>query len=193
MRKLIVCNIISVDGYFEGPGKNVMALPFDPAFDVYNASLMHAADTVLVGRTTFLQLLGYWPPVAENQEHPDAERQVSRRFRDIKKIVISDNLSHEDTAPWTDTQIIKKADAKEAIEKLKQSPGNDIVIFGSHTMWNDLLVQGLVDELHFMIGPALLGAGTPVFEKEEPVQLELIEATILPNSQLVLHKYKVKK
>ena len=53
MRKLIVCNIVSVDGYYEGPGKDVMALPFDEAFDEYNAERLRAADTLLLGRTSF--------------------------------------------------------------------------------------------------------------------------------------------
>jgi hypothetical protein len=52
MRKLIVSNITSLDGYYEGPGKNVMALPMDEAFDAYNAERLRTADTLL-GRTTY--------------------------------------------------------------------------------------------------------------------------------------------
>ena len=46
MRKLIVCNMMSLDGYYEGPGKNVMVLPMDQAFDSYNAERLRAADTL---------------------------------------------------------------------------------------------------------------------------------------------------
>jgi hypothetical protein len=53
MRKLIVSNIMSLDGYFEGPGKDVMVLPLDEAFDAYNAERLRAADTLLPGRTTY--------------------------------------------------------------------------------------------------------------------------------------------
>lgn len=53
MRKLIVSNIMSLDGYYEGPGKNVMVLPMDETFDAYNAERLRAADTLLLGRNTY--------------------------------------------------------------------------------------------------------------------------------------------
>lgn len=52
MRKLIVCNIMSLDGYYTGLGNNVMVMPMDEAFDAYNVERLHAADTLLLGRTT---------------------------------------------------------------------------------------------------------------------------------------------
>ena len=55
MRKLIVSNIMSLDGYYEGPGENVMVLPMDEAFDAYNAERLRAADTLLLER-----LAGPW-------------------------------------------------------------------------------------------------------------------------------------
>lgn len=67
--------------------------------------------------------------------------------------------------------------------------GAHILVFGSATLWNALLVAGLVDELHLMIGPALLGAGTPVFTGSARVPLRLIEARVLPESQLILARY----
>lgn len=67
MRKLIVCNIVSLDGFYEGPGKDVMALPFDEAFDVYNAERLRAADTLLLGRTSFDGFKSYWPSLAETR------------------------------------------------------------------------------------------------------------------------------
>jgi dihydrofolate reductase len=53
MRKLIVCNIMSLDGYYEGPGRNVIVLPMDENFDAHNAERLRAAETLLAGRTTF--------------------------------------------------------------------------------------------------------------------------------------------
>lgn len=53
MRKLIVCNIISLDGFFSGPGGNVMVMPFDNGFSDYNAERLRAADTLVLGRTSF--------------------------------------------------------------------------------------------------------------------------------------------
>jgi dihydrofolate reductase len=189
MRKLIVCNIVSLDGYYEGPGKDVMALPFDEAFDDYNAERLRAADTLLLGRRSFDGFKGYWPPVADNPDVRPVEREISRLNMAIPKVVISDSLTPDDTAPWTNTEIVKRAEAHDRIADLKRQSGREIVVFGSHTMWNDLLVAGLVDELHLMIGPALLGAGTPVFEGESRVGLELLESRRLDGSQLVLVRY----
>jgi dihydrofolate reductase len=70
MRKLIVCNIMSLDGYYEGPGGNVMVLPLDQAFDAYNAERLRAADTLLLGRTTYDGFKGFWPSV---ERHPLSE------------------------------------------------------------------------------------------------------------------------
>jgi dihydrofolate reductase len=66
MRKLIVSNIMSLDGYYEGPGKNVMVLPMDEAFDTYNAERLRAADTLLLGRNTYDGFKGFWPSVADD-------------------------------------------------------------------------------------------------------------------------------
>lgn len=189
MRKLIVCNIVSLDGYYEGPGGDVMALPFDEAFDAYNLERLRAADTLLLGHTSFRGFRSYWPPVADDPDARAVEREISRRNNAIDKVVVSDSLTARQTAPWHNTGIVKRAEAHERIAELKRLPGKEILVFGSRTLWNDLLAAGLVDEVHLMIGPALLGAGTPVFKGRAPVRLRLLEARALPDSQLVLTRY----
>ena len=66
MRKLIVANIMSLDGYFEGSGKDVMALPMDGFFDEHNLERLRAADTLLLGATTYMGMRGFWPAVADD-------------------------------------------------------------------------------------------------------------------------------
>lgn len=74
MRKLIVTNMMSLDGYYEGPGKNVMALfsyrqnayPTDQSFDEYNAERLRSADTLVLGRVTYQSFKDYWPPIADD-------------------------------------------------------------------------------------------------------------------------------
>jgi dihydrofolate reductase len=193
MRKLIVANIVSLDGYYDGPGKDVMALPFDDAFDEYNAERLRAADTLLLGRTSFEGFKSYWPPVADDPDVRPVEREISRRNTAIDKVVVSDSLSPDQTAPWHNTRIVKRADAHQQIADLKRQAGEDILVFGSRTLWNDLLVGGLVDELHLMIGPAFLGGGTPVFGGQERVPLRLLESRTLEGSELVLARYGVRQ
>lgn len=195
MRKLIVCNIISVDGYYSGPDNNVMVMPFDYGFDLYNAERLRAATTLLLGRSSFEGFRSYWPEVVNDERADETNREISRLDNAIDKVVISDSLRADETAPWTDsTRIIKRADAYEQIAALKQEEGGDILVFASHKMWNDLLVNGLVDEVHLMVGARFLGTGVPVFEDQPPVDMQLIAPPqTWEGSNLVLLKYGPKK
>ena len=188
MRKLIVTNIISVDGFYSGPNDNVMVMPFDTPFSDYNAERLRAADTLLLGRRSFEGFRDYWPAVADNPDVAPVEREISRLNNAIDKVVVSDTLTDADLAPWTNTRIVRRADAHEEIAELKRGPGREILVFGSHVLWNDLVSAGLVDELHLMIGSAFLGDGVPVFSGPR-TGLRLLDARVLDGSQLILARY----
>ena len=145
MRKLMVCNIMSLDGYYTGPGNNVMFLPMDHAFDTYCAERLRAAGTLLLGRTTYEGFKGFWPSVADDPSATPTQREIARLDNAIDKIVISDSLTAAQTAPWENTRIIYRAEAHAQLADLKHQPGNDILVFGSHTLWKDLLAHDLVD------------------------------------------------
>jgi dihydrofolate reductase len=192
MRKLVVANIMSLDGYVEGPGGNVMVLPMDDFFDEHNLERLRAADTLLLGATTYTGLKGYWPAVANNPEVADLHRETGQRNNQIQKVVVSDSLTTDDTAPWTDTTAIaRRADAHRAVAELKDRPGKDILMFGSRTLWNDLLSAGLVDELHLMVGAAVLGGGTPAFGAGPVPPLRLAGTGRRDGSDNLLVRYEV--
>jgi hypothetical protein len=121
MRKLIVCTIMSLDGYFEGPGGNVMVLPLNGAFDAYCAERLRAADTLLLGRTTYDGFKGFWPSVAEDPSFTLTQREISRFDNEIDKVVVSDTLTPGETAPWHNTRIVGRADAHPQIAALARS------------------------------------------------------------------------
>jgi dihydrofolate reductase len=190
MRKLIVFTMVSVDGYVSGPGGNVMVLPFDQAFDPCCAERLHAADTMLLGRTTFAGMVQYWPPLADDPNAPEVEREISRLNTAIDKVVVSDTLTAEQATPWQDTtRIVGRSDARAVVTELKQADGRDIVVFGSRTLWNSLLADGLVDEVHLLIGAGAIGAGLPAFDR--PAKLRLLDTRTFDGCDSVLVRYAV--
>lgn len=109
MRKLIVTNIVSLDGYYEGPGGNVMVLPMDQSFDAYCAERLAAADTLLLGRNTYEGFKGFWPQMADNPDATPTQREISRLDDAIEKVVVSDTITADQTEPWRDTTRIVRA------------------------------------------------------------------------------------
>lgn len=188
MRKLIVTAIVSLDGYFEGENFDVMALPMGDAFNDHNLERLQAASTLLLGRKTFTDFLSFWPGLAAKEDAPEVLRAISRINDSIEKVVVSDTLT--ETGPWTDTEVVARAEARERIAKLKAEEGGDIIMFGSRTLWHDLLAAGLVDEFHLMYGPVVLGAGTPMFEPDS-VSFKLLGLRSFEGSENFVVQYAV--
>jgi dihydrofolate reductase len=191
MRKLVVCNIISLDGFYSGPGGDVMVMPFDAGFSDYNAERLRAADTLLLGRTSYEGFRSYWPTVAEDMSQPAVEREISRLNAAIEKVVVSNSLKPDGLEGWGPTRVVRRAGAHAAIAALKRGPGRDILIFGSHLLWNALLAAGLVDELHLMIGAVVLGDGVRAFETRPPGSLRLLDTRTFDGSSLLMARYAV--
>src|SRR5258705_9725378 len=126
MRKLIVSNLVTLDGYYEGTDKSVDSLfdnfhedySGDQNFDYYNAELLRAADFLLLSRSAFLSNKGFWPGVAHDPAATAIRRETAGLFSSIEKIVISENLTSADLAPWYNTRMSKRADAYKDIASL---------------------------------------------------------------------------
>jgi dihydrofolate reductase len=192
MRKLVVANFMSLDGYYDGPGGDFMVMPLDETFDAYNAERLRAADTLLVGARSYLGFKGYWPPQADNPDARPVIREIGRRNNAIDKVVVSDTLTEDQTDPWrSTTTIVRRADAHRAIAELKRGDGREILVFGSRTLWNDLLAHGLVDELHLMVGAGVVGGGTPIFGTRPPGRLRLAEVRRFDGSDNLVLRYDV--
>jgi dihydrofolate reductase len=194
MRKLIVTNIASIDGFYAAPDGNPLVLQMDAAFDAYNLERIGSADAVLLGSESFQMFSSYWPFVAEapaDEDDPalsDDNRQMSRIYNRLPKHVVSDSLVVGGDNAWHDsTTVVPRDRAAAEIERLKAEGDGDVVVFGSHVTWNALLADGLVDEVHVMVSPNVLGAGIPLFTG--PTSLTLLSTRTFDRSGNVVLRY----
>jgi dihydrofolate reductase len=196
MRKVIVCNIVSLDGYYAATDGNPLVLPMDEAFDAYNLERMQAAGSVLLGRTSYEGFSSYWPDIADAPADPDNRalsdnnRELSRIYNRLEKTVVSDSYQPSSDNPWYDTTtVVKRGDAADWVADARREDGGDILMYGSHVLWNSLLTAGLVDELHLMVGAVVLGEGTPAFMS--PVDgLTLLDCRRFEGSDNVVLRYQ---
>jgi dihydrofolate reductase len=189
MAKLIVSVLSSLDGYCAGPGGTLSGLPMNSAFGIHNLDCMRRAGTLLFGATTFPMFEAYWPNVDRGPGSEPVQRELAERVAAARKLLVSDSLDVRSDSPWADTEVIPRAQARARIAQLKAALGPDLLIFGSHLLYNSLLAHGLVDELHLLVGNVLLGEGVSTFELGLAQRWLLLDQRRLPGSDTVALHY----
>lgn len=185
--------MVSIDGYIEGSGGDVMAMPMDMAFAEHNIDRARTASSFLFGATTYRGALTYWPAQHDNPDAHPLNHYIAKRYADgIPITVVSDTLTTAETGQWRDqTTIVRRADGHEAVAKLRERDG-DALMFGSLTLWTDLLAHGLVDELHLMIGAKVVAGDRRVFAGVPESNLRLIGVRTWGGSDNVVLSYATK-
>ena len=170
MRKLIVFNHVSLDGYFtDARGDMSFARNENPdaewdAFVTGNAS---GGGMLLFGRITYELMASFWPTPVAAESMPD----VAERMNNLPKVVFSRTL---EAVSWNNTKLVK-GDLADAIRKMKQEAGEDMVIFGSGSLVSQLAQESLIDEYQIVVDPVALGKGRTMFDgikKKLPLKLK---------------------
>ena len=159
MRKLIVFNHISLDGYFvDQAGSMMWAKPgnSDPEWTEFVTQNVSGDGTLLFGRVTYDLMSSYWPtPMAAQND-----RVVAERMNSLPKVVFSRTM---DKASWNNTILIKD-DLPGAVRKMKSESSGGLVILGSGQVVSQLAHERLVDEYHLVLNPVILGGGRTMFD-----------------------------
>ncbi len=156
MRKIIVQEMISFDGFFAGPHGEIDWHNVDEEFNDFAVAALETYDTLLFGRVTYDLMAGYWPTPASSEDSP----LVAAKMNALTKIVVSKKMKK---AEWQNSQVMPSLDAAE-IRKMKSAAGKDIAIFGSGTIVAQLTERGgLIDEYRFIVNPVILGTGKSLF------------------------------
>ena len=180
MRKLIVFNQVSLDGYFvDAKGDMSWAHKQDAEWNEFVAGNATGGGVLVFGRITYEMMASYWPTPAAMKNDP----VVADGMNSLPKVVFSRTLAK---AAWNNTQVIK-GDLTAEIRKLKQASGKDLVIFGSGTIVTQLARAGLIDDYQLVVNPIVLGKGRTLFEGlEEKVTLKLTSTRAFKNGNVVL-------
>jgi dihydrofolate reductase len=186
MRKLFLFNLVTLDGFFEGPDHDIRWHNVDEEFNDFAMEQLNTIDLILFGRVTYQGMASYWPTPFAIENDPI----IANQMNSVPKIVFSRTL---DKAEWNNTRLIRDNVAEEII-KLKHLPGKDLALFGSANLAASLTPMGLIDEFRIMVNPVILGKGTPLFKAmDAKVNLKLIKARTFGNGNVLLYYQPDKK
>jgi dihydrofolate reductase len=152
MKKVIFQMSVSVDGYVEGPNREIDWHVVDDEFNAYAVDTLKATDVLIMGRRTYELMAGYWPTATDN--HP----VVKEKLNGTPKLVFSRTLK---SVAWQNSRLATGSIADE-VARLKRGPGDGLLWVGGSELASSFLEQGLMDEVRIILTPILLGAGKTV-------------------------------
>jgi dihydrofolate reductase len=187
MRKLSVFNSVTLDGYFAGPNGDLSWAhdgSEDSEFNSFVADNAKGGGVLLFGRVTYELMASYWPT-------PEALRKdpvVAERMNSLLKVVFSRTLAE---ASWSNTTLVN-GDLAAEVRRLKEAPGESMVILGSGSIVSQLTAMGLIDEYQFVVTPVVLGKGKTMFDGiKEKLPLKLTKTRSFGNGKVFLRYERI--
>ena len=180
MRRLIVFNSVTVDGYFTGVnGDMSWAHNEDPEWNAFVEENASGGGVLVFGRVTYEMMASFWPTPSALQSYP----LVAKKMNDAEKVVFSRTL---DSVSWSNTTLVKGELATE-VSKLKEAAGDDLVILGSGSIVAQLTDAALIDEYQIVVAPVVLGAGRTMFEGvKNQLKLNRVKTQTFNNGNVLL-------
>ncbi len=185
LRKIIVSEFVSLDGVVEDPGGSEKSKHGGWTWGYWNDEIgkfkldeILATSALLLGRVTYQGFAAAWPSMKDENGFAD-------RMNNLPKHVVSTTLEKLD---WNNSRQIKGNIAEEIL-KMKQQPGQDILIFGSGELVRELMRHDLIDEYRLLVYPVVLGGGKRLFGDEINKTVKLAETKPF-SSGVVLLRYQ---
>ncbi len=179
MSKLVLFNLISLDGFFEQGKWGLDWHNVDEEFNDFSIEQLDSTDGLIFGKDTYLGMASYWTSEQALQTDP----LVARRMNAIPKYVFSRTLAQAD---WSNTRLVK-GNASQEMNAIQQKASRDLFIFGSADLARTFIKDGLIDEYRILLNPILLGSGTPLFAQGDGrLNLALQRAQIFRNGNVLL-------
>lgn len=160
MRRLIMWNIVTLDGYFEGDKSWDLTFHdtvWGPELQDISNEQLKAADYLVFGRITYEGMAAYWKT---------AKGQIAEFMNKIPKLVFSRTLNSVDQLAigWNNSSLVK-GNASAEISKLKSQGGGDMYVLGSGILSETFINDNLFDEYRIVVAPIIAGNGRPLFQK----------------------------
>src|SRR6266536_1069926 len=182
MRKLVVFNHVSLDGYFvDGNGDMswAKANQDDEEWKSFVADNASGGGVLVFGRITYEMMAGFWPTPFALENMP----VVAERMNNLPKVVFSRTL---EKASWNNTKLVK-GDMAAEVRSMKKETGEGMVILGSGSIVSQLTSEGLIDEYQVVVNPVVLGNGRTMFEGvKEKLNLRLTKTRAFGNGNVFL-------
>jgi dihydrofolate reductase len=180
MRKLVVFNHVTLDGYFvDMNGDMSWAHKNDAEWKTFAEGNAKGDGPLLFGRITYELMASYWPTPLASKNDP----VLAERMNNLPKVVFSRTL---DKASWNNTKLVK-GDMAAEIRKMKKEPGEGMAILGSGSMVSQLAQEGLIDEYQIVVNPIVLGKGRTLFDGlRKKLTLKLTKTRAFGNGNVFL-------
>ncbi|MFE3267257.1 dihydrofolate reductase family protein [Streptomyces sp. NPDC059215] len=184
MRKIVLMMSVSLDGYIEGPDREIGWHRVDEELHQHFNEEISRFGALLDGRVTHELMAAYWPTADQDPAATPTEAEFARIWRDIPKIVYSRTLERSD---WN-TTVVREV-VPEEVRALKEEPGGDLGLGGAD-LAATFLRHDLVDELRIYVHPVLIGGGTPLFPKADTLTALRLTGTRTFGNGVVLLRYE---